>query len=763
MIIFENEFLEISEENGKVYIKTTKTGFLLKDFDAIIRLNPRIKLTNFAVLKNVLTKVTENQVEIGEWLPSMVLEISRDKMSASLFIYETNENIRENKQAIKEAIRKVLAENNIKHGVLDLKLESIVSGKAILIAQGTPPVKGDDAKLTYLEIPERKPVIREDGKADYYDMSFIFEIAEGAWLGEKIPPQPGIPGYNVHDEIVVAQSGRDATLKYDKKSAYEVEEDGKTVLRSRISGVLENMQGVVAVKHHLPINGDVGVETGNIDFTGSISIRGTVQAGYTVIAKGDISIEGAEGVSAAKLIKSTDGDVFIRGGIFGLGQTRVEAGGNIFVKHVNEANLVATEDVHIGFYALGSNIEGHSILVDERKGKIIGGTSIAKSAIVTAISGNHLERRTELIINSVNKQERLAMIQNKAALLKSIHEDIVEQEEQIDRVEPVFNNLTKPQIAAFEQVKQNLNQNKEMALTLDRDIKQMMNDLRNVGKEEIHITKEAYSGTYIQIGEKSSVLNENDEWKIFIGIWRVERIMQHIPIFAHRGASGHALENTLVAFMKAKLLGADGIEVDIQRSKDDILVVFHDIDLIRLVGVKKIIYNCTLDELQQYKLGRRFRRWFSSKRIPTLEEVIKWVNEHQMPINIEIKESLLKDPTALITALRTMQLPENSHFSSFHEELLKIVKEIRPDIDTALIVTKKFDWNTLGELAHIDAVHASKKYYKRHNLKACDEVGMGIRFYGIEGNESFLKNPHPAVIGWITDYPEKVRQQQHRQ
>ena len=82
--------------------------------------------------------------------------------------------------------------------------------------------------------------------------------------------------------------------------------------------------------------------------------------------------------------------------------------------------FIAGEDIHIGFYAIGSNLKAHSILVDERKGKIIGGTAIAKSQIVTAISGNRLERRTELIINSVNKQEVYAMIQDKAAHTKGI-------------------------------------------------------------------------------------------------------------------------------------------------------------------------------------------------------------------------------------------------------------------------------------------------------------------------------------------------------
>lgn len=516
MIVFINEFFEITEENGKVYLKTIKSGFPLKDFDGILRSFPRIKLTNFAVLKNVLSKTSEMPTEIGEWLPNVSIDISRDKMSVSLYIYETLDFIRMNQQDLDTQVKKVLAENHINYGILPLKMDSVVPGKAILIAQGTPSVKGDDAKITYLQIPERKPVIREDGKADYFDMNFIFEISEGSWLGEKIPAQPGKEGTNVYGESIPSQPGRDAQLKYDRKSAYEVEEDGKVVIRSRIGGVLEKIQGQISVNHHLPISGDVGIETGNLEFDGSISVRGTVQHGFSIIAKGDISIEGPEGVSGAKLIKSIDGDIYIRGGIFGLGETRVEAGGSIFVKHVNEANLIAGGDIQIGFYSLGSNLKAHSILVDERKGKIIGGTAAAKSEIVTAISGNRLERRTELIINSINKQEAYGNIQDKAAHLKSLQEEIVSLDEQVSRLTPLVDRLNKQQIAAFEQAKQNLNKSREEATELDHDIKQLMNDLRNAGKEEIIVKKEAYPGTYIQIGKKSSILTKTTNGKFIL-------------------------------------------------------------------------------------------------------------------------------------------------------------------------------------------------------------------------------------------------------
>jgi uncharacterized protein len=519
MSIFKNEYLEITVQNNKTFIKTFKLGFQLKDFDSILRMFPRIRLTNFGTLKNILSTVSDNQQEFGVWLPSVELELSKDKMQASIILHESIDYIRDNKDKILTEINGLMAQYNIVHGIQPINLDHASPGKAILIAQGTPPKKGNDALLTYLQLPERKPVIREDGKADYFDMNFIFEIQEGMWLGEKIPPTAGIPGTTVDGALIIPQPGRDAQLKYDRQSAYEVEEDGKVVLRSRINGVLEHVQGLISVNRHLPINGDIGLETGNINFDGSVSVKGTVLSGYSIVAKGDISIEAPEGVSGAKLIKSVDGDVFIRGGIFGLGETVVEAGGNIFVKHVNEANLKATGDIIIGFYSMGSNLNASSIILDDRKGKIVGGKAIARKSITVAISGNRLERRTELIINSMNKQDVMLMIQERAATLKKVQEENIQIESTVTRYMGIESSLNQNQLVAYEQAKQIYNRNKSIMDSLDREIKQMMADLRNAGNEEIYVSKEAYPGTYIQIGKKSTILNNltNGRFKIELG------------------------------------------------------------------------------------------------------------------------------------------------------------------------------------------------------------------------------------------------------
>ena len=236
--------------------------------------------------------------------------------------------------------------------------------------------------------------------------------------------------------------------------------------------------------------------------------------------------------------------------------------------------------------------------------------------------------------------------------------------------------------------------------------------------------------------------------------------MNKIPIFAHRGASGYVLENTLKAFEKAKALGAEGIELDLQVSKDAIFVVFHDLDLKRLAGVRKSVSDCTAEELLKYKIGTRWSRKFLRHRMMSFQEVVQWAVKEKIALNIELKESVLQNQESLCQLLQGIKLPENSHISSFHRPLLELVKVVRPDIETAIIVTKKFDWLNINRPRSFNVIHAHKRYYKPQYLDRCEKAKVGIRFYGVNGNESYLSNPHPAVIGWITDYPDKVRKAQ---
>ena len=231
---------------------------------------------------------------------------------------------------------------------------------------------------------------------------------------------------------------------------------------------------------------------------------------------------------------------------------------------------------------------------------------------------------------------------------------------------------------------------------------------------------------------------------------------QRVKIFAHRGASGYALENTFKAFDKAIDMKVDGIEIDIQCSKDGQLFVFHDLHLHRLAGVDRLFNDCLAEDIKKLKIGRRFLRRFMNIRIPSVEAFMAWLIKNPVCVNVELKESLLKHKNHLISWLTDLELPKGSHFSSFFPELLQIVKQVRPEFEVAILVTKEFNWEELKSMDEIDAVHANKKYYKRLYLNFANEAKKPIRFYGINGDETYLRHPHPIVIGWITDYPKKV-------
>lgn len=513
MIIIENDEIMLSTENGRVFMTIKNDHYNLKKVDELTRNHPRLKISNFMAVKKAVESSSHDPIELGTWIDSMELEISSDKMEAYITIYESQSFIQENLENLQINLQKLLQDNQIVYGHQPLDLLTVKTSKSYIIAKGLPPQKGADAKISYLQQAEKTPVINEDGKADYFDMNFLVEINEGSWLGEKVPAKQGIAGKNILGESVPALMGDDFPLKYDTKSAYEVEEEGKTVLRSKTKGVIGEVNGLLTVQKHLVIDGDVGLETGNLKFDGSIQVRGTVMPGYSIVSSGDISIESNEGVHAAELIKSTEGDVLIKGGIFGRGVTKVEAHHNIFVKHANECTLEAKDNIHIGFYSLGATIFCDSLVLDERKGKIIGGKAIAINSITSAYTGNNSERKTELIVQGIDRKILTENAKTKAQDMMNLQEETTKLNFSLSQLNQFKSSMTNQQVAIYEQTKQKYNEIQREIKELDGEIQRILKMLRQTSDYFIQITREANPGTIIQIGNKSSFLTTQTQGK----------------------------------------------------------------------------------------------------------------------------------------------------------------------------------------------------------------------------------------------------------
>src|SRR5215831_7802802 len=124
-------------------------------------------------------------------------------------------------------------------------------------------------------------------------------------------------------------------------------------------------------------------------------------------------------------------------------------------------------------------------------------------------------------------------------------------------------------------------------------------------------------------------------------------------VIAHRGASGHAPENTMAAFRKAVALGATFIETDLQLSRDARFVAIHDDTVNRTTNGHGRVQELSLTDLRKLDAGSWFGSEFTGERIPTLEEILEYSKKHDVVFYLEMKPagSWAGEP-ALVGALR---------------------------------------------------------------------------------------------------------------
>ena len=142
--------------------------------------------------------------------------------------------------------------------------------------------------------------------------------------------------------------------------------------------------------------------------------------------------------------------------------------------------------------------------------------------------------------------------------------------------------------------------------------------------------------------------------------------MKTTEIFAHRGASGYESENTLEAFALAVEQGADGIELDVQLSRDGQMVIIHDENVDRVCNGTGWVKDYTLEELKRFQVSTPEGK---KGRIPTLREVLELVKPSGIKVNIELKTGIFWYPELermVIEEVKHQGMEDRIIYSSFN-------------------------------------------------------------------------------------------------
>ncbi|MBW3111580.1 glycerophosphodiester phosphodiesterase [Bacillus sp. MCCB 382] len=232
-----------------------------------------------------------------------------------------------------------------------------------------------------------------------------------------------------------------------------------------------------------------------------------------------------------------------------------------------------------------------------------------------------------------------------------------------------------------------------------------------------------------------------------------------MELFAHRGVSGEAPENTLAAFKAAAESGAHGIELDVQLTKDGQIVVIHDETIDRTTNGTGYVKDLTWEQLRTYDAGSWFHPSFKGESIPSLEEVLDVVTAHHdsMIINIELKNDLIDYPQLeekVLELLKEKGMKEQTIISSFNSASLKKVRELDPDIETGFLF-EGIPANILDRIKplQVNALHCDLSFAQSPTGRNVMDMGMPLRVFTINTVEEFQLVKKAGVEVVMSDYP----------
>lgn len=242
--------------------------------------------------------------------------------------------------------------------------------------------------------------------------------------------------------------------------------------------------------------------------------------------------------------------------------------------------------------------------------------------------------------------------------------------------------------------------------------------------------------------------------------------LPHPTIFAHRGASLHAPENTLAAFNLAVEQGTDAIELDVKLSSDGHVVVIHDTTVDRTTGAQGRVKDMSLAELRELDAGSFFLKDFSGEKIPTLEEVFETVGKRTF-INVELtnyttpRDHLVESVCMLV---KRFGLQERILFSSFFGANLSKARSYLPDTPIGLLAFG----GILGSWARsfgfafgkYDALHPNLKNATQQHIYFTHRLDRRIHVWTVNEEADMRRLFKWGVDGIFTDDPQlavKVR------
>lgn len=234
-------------------------------------------------------------------------------------------------------------------------------------------------------------------------------------------------------------------------------------------------------------------------------------------------------------------------------------------------------------------------------------------------------------------------------------------------------------------------------------------------------------------------------------------MLSTIEVYGHRGSAGTHPENTLVSFKAAEKAGVHGIELDVQLTSDGIPVVIHDEQVDRTTNGVGWVKDYKYEELCKLDAGGRYSKRFQGEAIPTLEDVLTWVETTSLKVNIELKTGYLSYPgieEKVLTLIQQCHLIDRTVLSSFNHYSIKRITQQNDQVETAILLSDKLvhPWeymkSTGAKSIHIE-YHALDDYL----MENASKYQIPVRVYTVNSIDQMNRLQAMGCESIFTDYP----------
>jgi uncharacterized protein (DUF342 family) len=379
-----------------------------------------------------------------------------------------------------------------------------------VIAIGIPPIEGKDGyvKVLYGESSdqERRPMEREDGSVDYREVTQLANVKAGQLIAERVPAQEGIPGKTVTGEVISPKNGKDAHFKIGKNVVINPE---KIAMYAAIDGlVTKTDKEKLNVFPVYEVNGDVDYNIGNIDFVGTVVIRGNILTGFRVKASGDIRVTG--GIEGAEV--ESDGSIEISGGIIGSNKGFVKAGRNIRCSFIQEGNAYAGEDILVTQSIMHSNVRaGRSVKCLGAKGLIVGGLIQAGDLVTARMIGNSMSTAT--VIEVGVRPELRQELNDLRAVMRQLVESNDKSEKALTLLDQMasIGQLTPDKLALRGKLSATKRQTLEELASAKERVLEIEKTLEDASAARVDAVHTLWGGTKIVIGRYTRFVKDGSQ------------------------------------------------------------------------------------------------------------------------------------------------------------------------------------------------------------------------------------------------------------